>query len=188
MTTRADGDRLLRAAVVVLSAPGWGLHERKLAPLFDVVESIAPGRVDRARKATQRAVVAKAEAARWSGNPPAWAKRLMNEHAPAYTLTWRVSRSKAYTSGHTYAIGRRIVVTVGPDVDEQKAVVLHEIAHARTPRHSHDEQFWDEFLRLARAEHHVGACRDVGSRRSFDAAMRRARRGSTVRDDGAADV
>lgn len=175
MTTKGDGDRLLRAAVTVLSTPGWGTWERKLKPLADVVEEVAPGRVERARTTVKNKARASREAARWEGDPPLWAKNLMTKYASTFKLQWRRSQINGHSTGRTFGWSSRIVVTAGADVGYQKATLLHEIAHARTPGVRHGDAFWDELYRLARAENHVEITRASDSR-SFVTAMRRARR------------
>jgi hypothetical protein len=155
VTTKTDGDRLLRAAVLVLSTPGWGLFERKLKPLRDVVEDIAPGRVERAQATIRRKAEERREAARWTGPVPAWAKRLVNKHAPDTHVTWEPS-SHSGSSGHfQYAYG--IHVTAGTDK-------------------GHSATFWDECYRLAVVEGMVESMKArLHQARSFTAAQRRAR-------------
>jgi hypothetical protein len=174
VTTKTDGDRLLRAAVLVLSTTGWGLFERKLKPLRDVVEDIAPGRVERAQATIRRKAEERREAARWTGPVPAWAKRLVNKHAPDTHVTWEPS-SHSGSSGHfQYAYG--IHVTAGTDEVDNRRVLLHEIAHARTPGKGHSATFWDECYRLAVVEGMVESMKArLHQARSFTAAQRRAR-------------
>lgn len=172
--TKTDGDRLLRAAVDLLSrsntvSPG-------ATQLFDIVEELAPGRVGRARRRRLNARLARVEAARWVGPVPAWAKRMMERHVCDATMRWspvvRDSTSGRYMTGL-----HQIVINAGTDEVDQRRVVLHEIAHALTPRHGHDATFWDEAYRLAV---HEGMVESMKARmpgtRSFTAAQRRARR------------
>lgn len=178
MATRAQEAALLRAAVEAVV--GNDFPNARVRTLAAAIEAIAPGRIERTRKAKTREAVAAKEAARWIGNPPAWAKRLIEKHKPTYVLHWRRSAESAYSSGHCYWGEMRIVVTANAGtspaaLDEQKAVLLHEIAHARTPGAKHGERFYDELLRLAKLEGHV---RPTGERngRNFAAAARRARK------------
>jgi hypothetical protein len=175
MTTKTDGDRLLRAAVTVLSTPGWGLHERKLKPLFDVVESIVPGRVERARTTVKRQREQQREAARWEGNVPAWAKRLVNKYDDSLRVIWRVSRTGRVRG---QAFFTHISITAGTnDEHSQRILVLHELAHVLAGlAHGHDDAFWDELYRIAVAEHMVEAIKGWSNHtRGMRAAARRVR-------------
>jgi hypothetical protein len=52
------------------------------------------------------------------------------------------------TSGHANVSDHRIVLTIGTDCDRAEAsgVLLHEIVHLATPKHSHDDVFWAAYL------------------------------------------
>lgn len=147
--------------------------------LTDALNAIDPAILEQATLARSREIKrrnAAVEATRWVGNPPAWAKRLVLKYVPLLIrFHWRRSAVSQATTGHCYPYEYRIVVTVGgTNENEHKVVVLHEIAHARTPGHNHDEQFWDELYRLCKAEGLVQAA-TACSTRSFTAAVRRAR-------------
>jgi hypothetical protein len=78
--------------------------------------------------------------------PPAWAVRLVSETCEARgikapTLTWRKG-SGLSSSGRYYATEDRITITAGSDRQDQRLVLLHEIAHHLTPKAHHGEAFW----------------------------------------------
>lgn len=56
-------------------------------------------------------------------------------------------RDADYSTGHTY-FGFEIVVTAGTNEEQARLVVLHELAHWRTPGHHHDRVFWRTALWL----------------------------------------
>lgn len=174
MTTKTDGDRLLRAAVDLLAAPGWASRARTYEPLAALVEEIAPGRLTRARATAKRKAVERIEAARWTGPVPAWAKRLVTKYISDFRVVWRPERRDS-SSGRCF--WDHFTVNAGTDVVDQRRVVLHEIAHALTNGHGHDETFWDEAYRLSVAEGMVESMKARSNqKRSFTAAQRRARR------------
>lgn len=174
MTTKTDGDRLLRAAVDLLAAPGWASRARTYEPLTNLVEEIAPGRLARARATAKRKYAERIEAARWQGPVPAWAKRLVTKYADTFRVVWRPRRRDG-SSGQCFF--DYFTVNAGTDEVDQRRVVLHELAHARTPGHGHDEIFWDEVYRLSVAEGMVESMKARSNqKRSFTAAQRRARR------------
>jgi hypothetical protein len=130
-----------------------GIAQRAL--LRDAIEEKYPGAIDRARgrRAKERF------AAKFVGNPPEWAKRMVAKHAPDITLlNWRRSRVKWGTSGHCSLWGGSMAITVGRgaghsedggktvvythDEDEDRYVLLHEIAHHKT-HELHTDGFWD---------------------------------------------
>ena len=126
----------------------------------------------REREAHRKAAEAKREAERFVGNPPDWAIRLVKKYVPGLIqLRWRHGTGRS-TTGRCWPGSQEIVVTAGlgakrlsvasdftsPLVhDDQteihKCVLLHEIAHALSPTHHHDAEFWAELHRLLVAEH-----------------------------------
>lgn len=87
---------------------------------------------------------------------PVWAERLLSEawqrHSlgQAPTLAWRKSKIATLSTGR-YSPGKNhIVVTAGSDRIDQKVVLLHELAHALTPKHIHDKTFWTCFWMLVK--------------------------------------
>ena len=74
--------------------------------------------------------------------PPKWAQDLMldasvwwesqGNKVRSYNLVWRRRSKGRYSSGTTYLIGTRIVVTAGSDRLDAKLILLHELAHSLT--------------------------------------------------------
>ena len=91
--TKAQQDALLRAAVEMVAQAGDYGNSRVRA-LAAAVEAIAPGRIERTKKTNARKQAATKEAMRWQGNPPVWAKRLIEKYTPSTRLTWRRSRDQ----------------------------------------------------------------------------------------------
>ncbi len=178
MTTKTDGDRLLRAAVALLS----NTTSTNSTALRALVDEIAPGRVERERARIQRERARKVEAGKWRGPVPAWAKRLVAKHLGDHLyqplVVWH-PRARETSSGRYRNVWPHgsITVEVGSDPVDQHRVLLHEIAHARTEGHGHDEVFWDELYRLAVIEGTVTLHKArTNQTRSFTAAQRRARK------------
>lgn len=174
MTTKTDGDRLLRAAVALLAR---GNHAASREALRVIVEDVAPGRIDREKKRLANARARLHEEARWAGPVPAWVKRLVTKYDDVIKVVWtpeaRDSSSGRY---HNVFPHGRITINAGTDELDQRIVVLHEVAHSRTVGHGHDEVFWDELYRICVAEHFVEAAKDrFRHTRGIRAAQRRAR-------------
>lgn len=117
------------------------------------IETKWPGSVERARTRYHREM----DEARFEGRVPDWVKRLVRKYErPARSIRFvaRFSRTKPWTSGHCTYWNDRVVVTFGGnDLDEQRYVVLHEIAHANQPSwENHGEGFYDELYRMVKAE------------------------------------
>lgn len=89
-------------------------------------------------------------------NAPRWAIALRDEVSIAEgiappVLKWRRSSLRTPGAGGTYgAEGHSVTVTVygRPDRTEVRIVLLHEMAHAITPRSNHGPEFWDAAWRL----------------------------------------
>ena len=86
--------------------------------------------------------------------PPKWAQDLMldasvwwesqGNKVRSYNLVWRRRSKGRYSSGTTYLIGTRIVVTAGSDRLDAKLILLHELAHSLTVNdYKHGSEFWD---------------------------------------------
>ena len=85
---------------------------------------------------------------------PRWARELVAEvwsdrTGPAPTITWRDGRRWG-SSGSYVTEEHRIVITASERSPrlEHEQTLLHELAHARTPMHHHDDAFWIEAWRL----------------------------------------
>jgi hypothetical protein len=117
--------------------------------LRTAINEAFPGAIARAQKGSQK----DAFEDRFVGNVPAWAKRYVRKYgARVSRLTIRRSATKPYSSGHCWYGSGVITVTLGGGDDlEQKAVVLHEIAHANAPG-AHDDAFYAEWHRLLALE------------------------------------
>lgn len=120
-----------------------------MKPLLDALEAKSPGAVERARARFDK----EKDEARFKGNPPEWAKRLIRKYGGSGTsLTIRRSRTKSWSSGHCSYWDRQLVVTFGGhDEEEQRYVILHEIAHTKAAA-GHGDDFYDELLVMVRAE------------------------------------
>jgi hypothetical protein len=86
---------------------------------------------------------------------PKWVDKLTAEvferaGRPAPRVVWRRSKYNYYSSGTYYSWDHHLAVTAGSDRTDQKLVLLHELAHALTPGHGHDERFWETAWRLYR--------------------------------------
>ena len=154
--------------------------------LREAIEAKFPGAITRA-VTTRRKVRFEAK---FTGNPPAWAKRLVAKHAPDIArLNWRRSRTKWNTSGHCSLWGGEMTITVGRgnghsedggktvvwthDEDEDRYVLLHEIAHHKT-HELHTDKFWDclyglvveegLYRKTMATEHRVGSLKVAASR------------------------
>lgn len=89
---------------------------------------------------------------------PKWATRLaaqvfIPENVPQ--ITWRRKRRNPAridpsSSGRYMTNEHRVVITAGTGRTDQKLVLLHEFAHALTPREHHGEAFWHEAWALYR--------------------------------------
>jgi hypothetical protein len=67
-----------------------------------------------------------------SPNVPVWVQKMINQTAkdwsvPVPPIKWRRSKINNWSSGRTFH--HRIVVTAGKDRQDQKLVLLHELAH-----------------------------------------------------------
>ena len=152
--------------------------------LRDAIEARFPGALDK-----EKAVLRKVRfEAKFVGNVPDWAKRLVAKYTPSLrTLRWHRSAAQWSASGHCKPYASEIIVTTAspaqdPDESDAKYVLLHEIAHLRGGTH-HDERFWDECYRLLVAENLYRKTIAHGrSIRSLKAAASRAR----ARQKGAA--
>lgn len=142
--------KIERAAIAYLARDG--ITQR--AGLKAAIEEKYPGAVERARAKRQKERFAQ----KFTGNPPDWAKRMIAKHAPDITrLNWRRSRVKQGTSGHCSLWGGDMTITVGRgmghlsedrktvtwthDEDEDRYVLLHEVAHHKT-HEMHTDAFW----------------------------------------------
>jgi hypothetical protein len=142
-------DAITAAGIELLADQPINARTTRAKALADAIEAKHPGAIGRARR---RVLDARLEA-RFKGNPPDWAKRLIVKHFPGFSqLVWRRSKVKAFTSGR--CTPERIVITQSPRTseDDQRVTLLHEIAH-RVGFGYHDERYYREFYRLLVAEH-----------------------------------
>jgi hypothetical protein len=179
-------DAVSGAVIKYLAGVDAGVTVSRKA-LREVVEARHPGAIAREVERLKREQFE----SRFTGNPPTWAKHFVSKYGSSVDeVVWRRSKVKWYSSGHCYIGCGRLVVTAGPEIDEQKVVLLHELTHARVgvrryvgPQPSgrrkrkwasHDDRFYDELYRLVKAE---GLYRAALSRESSSlrAAARRAR-------------
>jgi len=83
---------------------------------------------------------------------PQWAQDLIIEaciylglpDTPA--VTWHKSKQHKHSSGRAWQ--KRIHVTAGSSRQDQKLVVLHEMAHVATPKEHHSTRFWEVAIGL----------------------------------------
>ena len=128
--------------------PGMRITGTKKA-LFEALEAKSPGAVERAHARYEK----DKEEARFTGNVPDWAKRLVRKYgSPSVKLRIRRSRTKSWSSGHCSYWDRNLVVTLGgSDEDEHRYTVLHEIAHTKADA-GHGDDFYDALYPMVRAE------------------------------------
>lgn len=146
--------------------------------LIAAIEAKYPGAIAKVKAENRKARLE----SRFEGDPPRWAKNLIDRYTPSTRLRWRRSRVKFLSSGRAWRSGwegSRIVITAaGDDSDEQKYVVLHEIAHVLAPANErHGPRFWDTLYDLLTKEDHYRKTLASGhaSMASLRAAARRAR-------------
>lgn len=141
-------DAITAAAIELLAGDSTIRQTVRGKALANAIEAKHPMAVPRARARIQ----AQRLEARFVGDPPEWAKRLIIKHFPDFPrLVWRRSRVHAFSSGRCFA--DHIVLTAGwqASEDDLRVVLLHEIAHRRG--HGHDARYYREFHRLLVAEH-----------------------------------
>ena len=155
--------------------PGVRVTGTKKA-LLDALEAKSPGAVERAHARYEK----DKDEARFKGNVPQWAKRLVRMYATRDTsLTIRRSRTKPWSSGHCSYWDRQLVVTLGVTEEaEQRYTVLHEIAHTKAAA-GHGDDFYDVLYAMVRAEglyrKVIGPNRAHWGSKGIKAAARRAR-------------
>lgn len=94
---------------------------------------------------------------------PAWASKIVRDVALAYEIptpivTWTTMRRRNQfgmpyesSAGKTCrTLPARIKITAGSDLQDQKHVLLHELAHAIAPKAKHGPEFHDWLFVLAR--------------------------------------
>ena len=168
--TAAAINHLVRATLCPTKASG--------AELLQAIEAKHPGAIDRARAR----VKAERFDSKFKGTVPKWVKTLVAKYSRGNVGEVRIrqSRSKTYTSGHCWYGSGDVVVTLsktGSDENEQRAVLLHEIAHAIALWDRHGDRFHDEWYEMLRSENLYRYTITCGRFRtqSLKAAARRAR-------------
>lgn len=160
-----------RAAINACAA-AFGPTSTRL--LREAIETRFPGALARARAEREK----QAEEARFSGDPPIWAKNMLRRHCnPGVTLEWHRSRVKHGTSGRCFSRSR-IVITAGSHEPDQKITLAHEIAHVLAPWGAqHSDAFYDTLLKVTKAEglYRASVNSPHGQGRGLRAAARRAR-------------
>lgn len=161
-----------RAAIEACAARRVGGHA--FENLRKEVEAAFPGAIMRANARRKK----EAFEAKFVGSPPSWAKAMVATLAPELIqLRWRRSRVKEWPSGRCYGRGE-IVVTVGfiPNKIAERYVLLHEIAHWKSPLAGHGDRFWDTFRHLLVQQGMYRKALDLPwPKRNLVAAARRAR-------------
>lgn len=151
-----------------------GPTSESLRALTEAIESKYPGAIARRRAARLK----ERDAARFKGNPPDWAKKMVRKHersTNAVTLNWRRSRTRSFSSGRC-RWDDRIVVTAGSNELDQRHVLAHELAHHVSPSFYHDDMFYETLLTILRSERLMGKVGNVARGGEVHALRRAARR------------